>query len=54
MSTILVPLKENKTQRSIILPDRLWDFLKRDPQVTSYSAGLREILEEAYKKEIMQ
>lgn len=47
---LLVPFKEHKTQRSVILPDRLWEFLKKDPNVLSYSDGLRTLLEEAYKK----
>ena len=42
-----VPLDEPKTQRSIILPDRLWEFAKRVDK--SYSKGIRELLEESYQ-----
>lgn len=48
--TTLVPLDEKKTQRSITLPDRLWDFAKRASCEDRYSKGIRRILEIEYAK----
>lgn len=50
---MLVPLHEKKTQRSITLPDRLWEFIKENKALQekiSYTDGVREILEEVYHK----
>jgi len=50
---MMVPLREKKTQRSITLPDRLWEFIKENKtsqEKVSYTDGVREILEEAYHK----
>jgi hypothetical protein len=48
---MLVPFKEKKTQRSIMLPDRLWEFAKENEALpkTSYTDGVRFILEEAFQ-----
>jgi hypothetical protein len=51
-SIVLVPLNEKKTQRSITLPDRLWEFAKENKisqHKTSYTEGIRFIVEEAYQ-----
>jgi hypothetical protein len=48
---MLVPLREKKTQRSITLPDRLWEFIRENENnEVSYTEGVRIILEEAYQK----
>jgi len=59
---MLVPLRESKTQRSIILPDRIWEFVKEQiavitvdgtysqTQKVSYTEGVRYFLEEAYQR----
>jgi hypothetical protein len=59
---MLVPLRESKTQRSIILPDRIWEFVKEQiavitvdgiysqTQKVSYTEGVRYFLEEAYAR----
>jgi hypothetical protein len=44
---IQVPLNEQKTQRSITLPDRLWALLLQVGE-GSYSKGARIVLEEVY------
>jgi hypothetical protein len=46
---MLVPLKESKTQRSITLPNRLWEFALQEPGVKSFTEGVRLLLEEAYQ-----
>jgi hypothetical protein len=43
-----VPLDEPKSQRSIILPDRLWKFAKQVDK--SYAKGIRQVLEVSYEK----
>ena len=45
-----VPLNEKKTQRTILLPDRLWEFAKLMSLEDSYTLGVRIILETAYQK----
>jgi len=59
---MLVPLRESKSQRSIILPDRIWEFVKEQVAVitvdgtysqtpkVSYTEGVRYFLEEAYQR----
>lgn len=44
---------EPKTQRSVTMPDRLWDFVKNSPNVPyeiSYNIGVRLIVETAYNE----
>jgi len=45
-----VPLNEKKTQRTILLPDRLWEFAKLMSLEDSYTLGVRIILETAYQE----
>lgn len=59
---MLVPLRESKTQRSIVLPDRIWEFVKDQVAVITvdgtysqtpkvpYTEGVRYFLEEAYQR----
>lgn len=52
---MLVPLRESKSQRSIILPDRIWEFVKEHfasigIDKVSYTEGVRYFLEEAYQR----
>lgn len=49
-ASIQVPFDELKTQRAIILPDRLWEFTKAETGEASYSRAIRLILERLYNE----